>query len=127
LIPITLTLAGIAGFILSVGMAVDANILVFERIKEELHRGREISSAIEEGFKRAWTSILDSNVSTLITSVILIWFGTSIIKGFAITLTIGVMISMFSAIIVTRTFLRFFSAVKTKKWSWWFGVSNKKI
>lgn len=125
LIPVTLTLAGVAGFILSVGMAVDANVLVFERMKEELRRGREINSAIEEGFKRAWTSILDSNVSTLITSVILIWLGTSIIKGFAITLTIGVAVSMFSAITVTKSFLRLWSGLKSKKWQWWFGVAKK--
>lgn len=126
MLPVTLTLAGVAGFILSVGMAVDANVLVFERMKEEFKRGRELNSAIEEGFKRAWTSILDSNVSTLITSVILIWFGTSIIKGFAITLTIGVIISMFSAVTVTRTFLRLFSGVKNRKWLWWFGAARQK-
>ncbi len=118
LIPVTLTLAGIAGFILSVGMAVDANILIFERMKEELKAGRSLSGAIEEGFKRAWTSIRDSNVSSLITCLILFWLGTSVIKGFALTLAIGVLISMFSAITVTRTFLRLIGGTKLEKWEW---------
>lgn len=103
---ITLTLAGIAGFILSIGMAVDANILIFERTREEERGGRGVSSAIELGFQRAWTSIRDSNVSTLITCFILYSFGTGIIKGFAIVLAIGVLVSMFTAITVTRTLLR---------------------
>ena len=110
LIPVTLTLAGIAGFILSIGMAVDANILIFERTKEEVRAGRTLGAAIEAGFSRAWTSIRDSNFSTLITCVILFWFGSnfgaSIVTGFAVTLALGVIISMFTAIIVTRTFLR---------------------
>lgn len=121
--PVTLTLAGVAGFILSIGMAVDANVLIFERLKEELKSGRELPSAIEEGFKRAWSSIRDSNLSTLITCAILIWFGTSVIKGFAITLAIGILVSMFSAIIVTRSFLRLFGGVKKGRWV--FGVSHK--
>jgi protein-export membrane protein SecD/preprotein translocase SecF subunit len=108
--PVTITLAGIAGFVLSVGMAVDANILVFERMKEELRAGRALPAAIEHGFDRAWSSIRDSNVSTLITSSILWWFGdqfgASLVQGFALTLGIGVLVSMFSAIVVTRTFLR---------------------
>jgi protein-export membrane protein SecD/preprotein translocase SecF subunit len=108
--PVTITLSGIAGFVLSVGMAVDANILVFERMKEELRAGRALPSAIEHGFDRAWSSIRDSNVSTLITCAILWWFGdqfgASLVKGFALTLGIGVLVSMFSAIIVTRTYLR---------------------
>ncbi|HEY5638583.1 MAG TPA: protein translocase subunit SecF, partial [Dehalococcoidia bacterium] len=108
--PVTITLSGIAGFVLSVGMAVDANILVFERVKEELRGGRSLSVAIEHGFDRAWSSIRDSNVSTLITCGILIWFGeqfnADLVRGFAITLGIGVVISMFSAITVTRTLLR---------------------
>ena len=103
---ITLTLAGIAGLILSIGMAVDANILIFERIKEEQRLGKSRSTSIELGFKHAWTSIRDSNVSTLITCVILYSFGTGVIRGFALVLAIGVLISMFSAISVTRTFLR---------------------
>ena len=105
LIPVTLTAAGIAGFILSIGMAVDANILIFERMKEELKKGKDISDAMHDGFDRAWLSIRDSNTSSLISTVILFWFGTSLIKGFALTLGLGVLISMFSAITVTRTFL----------------------
>lgn len=106
LIPVTLTLAGIAGFILSVGMAVDANILIFERMKEERRAGKGWGGSISDGFKRAWPSIRDGNISTLITAIILFWFGTSIIKGFALTLFFGVLFSMFTAVIVTRTFLR---------------------
>lgn len=105
-IPVTLTLAGIAGFILSVGMAVDANILIFERTREELRRGKPKDIAIELGFTRAWSSIRDSNISSIITSFILFQFGTGIVRGFALTLMIGVIVSMFSAILVTRTFLR---------------------
>ena len=105
LIPVTLTVAGIAGFILSVGMAVDANILIFERMKEELKNGKELNEAIKEGFARAWTSIRDSNISSLITASVLYWFGTSMVKGFALTLGIGILISMFSAITVTRGIL----------------------
>lgn len=108
LIPVTLTLAGIAGFILSIGMAVDANILIFERTKEELRSGKTQRQATELGFSRAWSSIRDSNISTLITSFILFYFGTGIVKGFALTLAIGVLVSMFSAIVVTRTLLRVF-------------------
>lgn len=108
--PVTITLAGIAGFVLSVGMAVDANILVFERLKEELRAGRNLAQAVEHGFDRAWSSIRDSNISTLITCAILYWFGNqfnaALVKGFAITLALGVLISLFSAITVTRTLLR---------------------
>lgn len=104
--PVTLTLAGIAGFILSIGMAVDANILIFERMKEEIHWGKSKKLALELGFTRAWSSIWASNVSSLITAVILYGMGTSLVRGFAITLAIGVMVSMFTAIVVTRTFLR---------------------
>ncbi|MBA7690317.1 Protein translocase subunit SecD [subsurface metagenome] len=106
LIPVTLTLAGMAGFILSVGMAVDANVLIFERVKEERKAGRDKISSINKGFKRAWPSIRDGNVSTLITAVILYWFGTSIIKGFALTLLVGILISMFTAIVLTRHLLK---------------------
>lgn len=109
MIGVTLTLAGIAGFILSIGMAVDANVLIFERVKEELRAGRLLASAIDIGWKRAWPSIRDSNISTLITCAVLFYFGSnfgaSIIQGFATTLFLGVLISMFTAIIVTRTFL----------------------
>jgi preprotein translocase subunit SecD len=108
LIPVTMTLAGIAGFLLSIGMAVDANVLVFERIKEELKRGLQYKDAAEEGFKRAWTSIRDANISTIIVSVTLYYFTSTFIRGFALALLIGVIISMLSAIIITRTMLRVF-------------------
>lgn len=104
--PITLTLAGIAGFILSIGMAVDANILIFERMKEETRWGKSKSQALDLGFKRAWSSIWASNVSSLITAIILYSMGQSLVRGFAITLAIGVLISMFTAIVVTKTFLK---------------------
>jgi len=102
---VTLTAAGIAGFILSIGMAVDANILIFERTKEELRKGHGVHEAIREGFARAWTSIRDSNISSIITAVILFWFGTSLIKGFALTFGIGVIVSMLTAISISRTLL----------------------
>jgi preprotein translocase subunit SecD len=105
LIPVTLTAAGLAGFILSVGMAVDANILIFERMKEELRKGKALSEALEEGFSRAWLSIRDSNISSIITAVVLFWLGTAAVKGFALTLGIGVAVSMFTAITASRTFL----------------------
>lgn len=105
LIPITITAAGIAGFILSVGIAVDANILIFERMKEELKSGKNLHEAIVEGFSRAWLPIRDSNLSGVISAVVLFWFGTSMIKGFALTLLIGILVSMFSAITLTRTML----------------------
>jgi preprotein translocase subunit SecD len=112
LIPVTLTLPGIAGFILSIGMSLDANILIFERLKEELRVGRSLRVAIEAGFTRAWPAIWDSNLSTLITCAVLFWFGNtfgaSAVKGFAVTLAIGVALSMFSAILITRTFMRTF-------------------
>jgi protein-export membrane protein SecD len=105
--PITLTLSGIAGFILSIGMAVDANVLIFERIKEELNDGRKLESAINEGFRRAWSSIRDGNYSTILTSMILIWMGTGFVKGFAVILTIGVVLSMFTAVVLVRIILQF--------------------
>ena len=108
LIPITLSLAGLAGFILTIGMAVDANVLIFERIKEELKRGLPKSSALEEGFRRAWPSIRDSNTSTIITAIILYFFTSSFVQGFALTLLLGVLVSLFSAITTTRLFLRLF-------------------
>lgn len=123
---VTLTLPGIAGFILSVGLAVDANILIFERMKEELRAGRALTLAIEAGFQRAWPSIRDSNSSTLITCAILLWFGTSfgasIVAGFALTLAIGVLVSLFTAILVTRTFLRLTIDLEVASNHWWFGV-----
>lgn len=106
LIPITLTLAGIAGFILSIGMAVDANILIFERMKEELRKKRPLAVAMELGFSRAWNSIRDSNASSLITAGILFWFGTGAVRGFALTLAVGIGVSLFTAITVTKTLLR---------------------
>lgn len=105
LVPVTLTAAGIAGFILSIGMAVDANILIFERTKEELRKGKSTREAIIEGFSRAWLSIRDSNISSIITAIILFWLGTSSVKGFALTLGIGVFVSMFTAITISRTLL----------------------
>lgn len=123
-IPVTITLAGIAGFVLSVGMAVDANVLVFERMKEELRSGRPLASAVEHGFDRAWSSIRDSNISTLITCGILWWFGdqfaATLVKGFALTLGIGVLVSMFSAIVVTRTFLRLLVGTPVARKLWLF-------
>jgi len=123
LLPVVLTLAGIAGFILSIGMAVDANILIFERMKEELRAGKVLHSAIDTGWSRAWPSIRDSNFSTLITCVILFWFGNqfgaSIVKGFALTLAIGVLVSMFTAIVVTRMLLHLvLDAIGVTRLSW---------
>ena len=105
LIPVTLTAAGIAGFILSLGIAVDANVLIFERLKEEIRNGKNVQNAVTDGFARAWSSIRDSNISTILSSVILFWFGSSLIRGFGLNLAIGVIISMFTAITVTRTLL----------------------
>jgi preprotein translocase subunit SecD len=127
LIPVTLTLAGIAGFVLSVGMAVDANILIFERSKEELRLGKSLPQAIEAGFARAWNSILDSNVSSLITATILYLFGSSVIQGFALVLIIGVLASMFSAITVTRSILRIVVAREWARKAWLFGVSDAEF
>ncbi len=118
LIPVTLTLAGIGGFILSIGMAVDANILIFARMKEEIKAGRGISSAIDEGFKRAWPSIRDSNFNSLIVCAILFFVATSFIKGFAFTLALGIIVSLFSAIFMTRIFLQVFIGSWTEKSKW---------
>lgn len=115
LIPVTLTLAGIGGFILSIGMAVDANVLIFSRMKEELKEGKLFSQALNEGFNRAWPSIRDGNLTTLIVAVIFFGLGTSFVKGFALTLSIGILISMFSAIIITKSFLRFFVGMRFEK------------
>lgn len=114
-IPVTLTLAGIAGFILSIGMAVDANILIFERMKEELHAGKPLNKALEEGFSRAWNSVRDSNVSSLITCFILYVLTTGFVRGFALTLAIGILVSLFTAITVTRTFLRLLTNTRFEK------------
>lgn len=128
LVPVTLTLAGIAAFILSIGMAVDANILIFERMKEELRQGRTLGSAIEAGFERAWPSIRDSNISTFITCAILFWFGrqfgASLVMGFALTLAVGVAVSMFSAITITRTFLRLLVGRVRLRSGWFVGVTQ---
>ena len=108
LIPVTLTLAGIGGFILSIGMAIDANVLIFSRMREELRSGKNFAQSLEEGFNRAWPAIRDGNLTTLIVAFILFGFGTSFIKGFATTLSLGILISMFSAIFVTKNFLKCF-------------------
>jgi len=131
LIPVTLTLAGIGGFVLSIGMAVDANVLIFERMKEEFATGRTLGAAIEAGFNRAWMAIRDSNVTTIIVCLILIWLGSSIVEsapvtGFAVTLLIGVLVSMFSAIIVTRTLLRLFVGTPLAKKTWLFSAHREK-
>ena len=127
LVPVTFTLPGIAGFVLSVGMAVDANILIFERLKEELRNGKPLRVAVDAGFSRAWPSIRDSNISTIITCLILYWFGgafgASLVKGFALTLAIGVLVSMFTAIIVTRTFLHVvLDRIDFSRRHSWFGI-----
>ncbi len=126
-IPVTLTLAGIAGFILSVGMAVDANILIFERTKEELKAGRTLFTAINSGFDRAFTSIFDSNMTTIITCTILYMLGTSIVKGFALTLIIGVLVSMFTAITVTKNFMHLLFGTGQLKHPGWFGLKESEI
>lgn len=121
---VTLTLPGIAGFIMSVGMAVDANVLIFARLREELARGRHFALAMQEGFKRAWPSIRDSNISTMITCLILIQFSTSIVKGFAVTLLIGVVISLITAIIITRNFMQLIAGDWIEKKIWL--ISSRK-
>jgi protein-export membrane protein SecD len=129
IIPVVLTLPGIAGLLLTTGTAVDANILIFERMREELRAGRSLPSAVEAGFSRAWTSILDSNLSTILTGLILLYFGSnfgaSVVQGFAITLIIGVLVSMFTAVFATRTFMRFiiqYFAESLKDKLSWFSV-----
>ena len=126
-IPVTLTLAGIAGFILSIGMAVDANILIFERTKEELRAGRNLFTAINSGFDRAFTSIFDSNMTTIITCTILYLLGTSIVKGFALTLAIGVVVSMFSAITITKNFMHLIFGTGELKYPALFGLRSEEI
>jgi len=127
-LPVTLTLAGIAGFVLSMGIAVDANVLVFERLKEELRLGKSWATALEEAFRRAWPSIRDGNATTLISCLVLYWFSSSIIKGFALTLAIGVLVSLFTALIVTRTTLRIAALTSWPKRGGWlfFNPSDKK-
>lgn len=114
----TFTLAGIAGFILSLGMAVDANVLVFSRMREELRDGKRFSVSIEEGFRRAWPSIRDGNITTLLVALILFWFGTSFVQGFALSLSLGILLSMFSAIFVTKDLLRLFANTALEKTLW---------
>lgn len=127
IIPVTLTLAGIAGFILSVGMAVDANILIFERTKEELRAGRNLFTAINSGFDRAFTSIFDSNMTTVLACVILYFLGTSVVKGFALTLALGVIVSMFTAITVTKNFMHLIFGTGELKHPELFGLSKGEI
>ena len=124
---ITLTLSGIAGFVLSIGMAVDANILIFERTKEEIRGGRTIMNSLEEGFKRAWTSIRDGNISSLLTAAILYLMGTGFVKGFAASLFIGVVVSMFTAVVITRTMLKFIISDWIAGRTWMVGVNKKDI
>ncbi|MDP3963369.1 MAG: protein translocase subunit SecD [bacterium] len=125
IIPVTLTLAGIAGFVLSIGFAVDANVLIFERMKEEFQKGFGFSQGITEGFARAWPSIRDSNVSTFITGLILFWVGSGVIRGFALTLIIGIVVSMFSALFITRLMLRACIGTRAENWKWLFLRSNE--
>ena len=125
LIPVTLTLPGIGGFVLSVGMAVDANVLIFERMKEELQGGRTLGAATKAGFNRAWTAIRDSNITTFIVCIILIWVGSRIVagapvQGFGLTLLVGVAVSMFTAIIVTRSLLQLFVGSRIARKTWLF-------
>ncbi len=123
--PVTLSLAGMAGFILSIGMAVDANVLIFARLKEEMAQGKPLDLAVKESFNRAWPSIRDGNVSTLITCFILIQFSTSVVKGFALTLSLGVIVSMFTAIVVTKTLLQLVSGPWLEKRQWLTGNAFK--
>ncbi len=123
---ITLTLSGIAGYILSVGMAVDANILIFERVKEEIRSGKSLRIAADEGFKRAWLSIRDGNASTLITALVLMVLGTGFIKGFALTLMIGILVSMFTAIVITQMILKFILIERFEKYKFLFIAGSKK-
>lgn len=118
LIPVTLTLAGIGGLILSIGMAVDANVLIFARMREELREGKSFSISLQEGFRRAWPSIRDGNLTTLIVAAILFGFGTSFIKGFALTLSLGILMSVFSAIVITKNFLRILEGTELEKIRW---------
>ena len=118
MVGVTFTLAGIAGFILSMGMAVDANILIFSRFKEELREGKGFGAAVEEGWRRAWPSIRDGNITTLLVAVILFWFGSSFVQGFALALSVGILLSMFSAIVITKSFLRLFVRTPLEKIRW---------
>ena len=127
MIPVTLTLAGVAAFVLSVGMAVDANILIFERTKEELRAGKTLVSAVEAGFNRAWNSIFDSNMSSIITAGILFYFGSAVIRGFALVLIIGVLLSMFTAITLSREVLRWVVRQPWARRASFFGVNENEF
>ena len=127
LIPVTLTLAGVAAFVLSVGMAVDANILIFERTKEELRAGKTLVSAIEAGFNRAWNSIFDSNMSSIITAAILFYFGSAVIRGFALVLILGVLVSMFTAITLSREVMRWLVRQRWARRASYFGVGEDEF
>lgn len=126
LLPVTLTLAGVAGFILSIGMAVDANVLIFERLRENLRAGKTLRYSLSDGFREAWSSIRDSNVTGLLSAVIMYYFGTSIIRGFAVTLAIGTLLSMFTAITVTRTLLGLALASKATHRPWLLAIKEMK-
>jgi len=127
LVPVTLTLAGVAAFVLSVGMAVDANILIFERTKEELRSGKTLVSAVEAGFNRAWNSIFDSNMSSIITAAILFYFGSATIRGFALVLIIGVLVSMFTAVTLSRQMLRFVVHQPWARKARYYGVADDEF
>jgi preprotein translocase subunit SecD len=127
LVPVTLTLAGVAAFVLSIGMAVDANILIFERTKEELRAGKTLNSAVEAGFNRAWNSIFDSNVSSILTAAILFYFGSAVIRGFALVLIIGVLVSMFTAITVSRLMMRWIVRQRWARRASLFGVKEDEF
>lgn len=127
LLPVTLTLSGIAGFIITIGMAVDANVLIFERLREEIAQGRSLKAAVEEGFRRAWSSIFDSNLTTLFSAFLLFFFTSSVIKGFALTLAIGVAVSMFSAIYVTRVMLSDIAVTRIAQYTGLFAPAKKKV
>lgn len=124
LVPVTLTLAGIAGFILSVGMAVDANILIFARLKEEIRAGKSLATAVDDAFKRAWPSIRDSNCTTLFAALIFFYFSTSLVKGFGLTLSLGILVSLFASMVVTRVFLRMIAPHVER--AWWYGTRVKR-
>jgi preprotein translocase subunit SecD len=127
--PVVLTLPGIAGFLVSVGMGVDGNVLVAERLKEELRRGRTLGAAIEEGFRQSWSAILDANVTVIIACIVLLWFGNTfgnfLVIGFAVTLLIGTVLSMFTQVVVTRTFLRTIVGLGIAKSPSAYGVAKK--
>ena len=119
---VSLTLPGIAGIILSIGMGVDSNVIIFERIKEELKSGKTLGASIDNGFKRAFTAILDSNITTLISAAVLYWLGTGPIKGFAVTLIIGVLLSFFTAVTASRLMLKSVSSMDFTKHHWLYGA-----